>query len=100
VVTEQHLYLALETFNHTERESDLSELAFESIAIYALQEITKDRDEFSEEEFSDYINELVTTHTLGQMAKHGLVDVHLDGDEVRYEMTDAGTKFIEGEEAK
>ena len=39
VVTEQHLYLALETFNHSEKESELSDLAFESIAHYALQEI-------------------------------------------------------------
>ena len=95
MVTEQHLYLALETFNHSEKESELSDLAFESIAHYALQEITKDKDEFSEEEFTDFINDLIIQHTLSQMAKKGLVEVDLDGGEVVYGMTELGKKLVE-----
>jgi predicted transcriptional regulator len=96
VVTEQHVYLALETFNHTERESPLSELAFDSIAMYAVQEITKTKDEFTEQEFTDYINELIIQHTLSEMAKRGLVEADLDGDEIVYMPTELGKKLVEG----
>ncbi len=93
MITQHHLYLALETFNHTERESDLSELAFDSIAMYAVQEISKTKDEFTEQEFTDYINELVIQHTLSEMTKKGLVEADLDGDEIVYGMTELGEQL-------
>lgn len=95
MVTEQHLYLALETFSHAEAESDLSELALDSIAMYAVQEIAKTKDEFTEEEFSEFINQLIVQHTLNEMAQKGLVEVDLDGDEVVYGITELGKSIID-----
>jgi DNA-binding transcriptional ArsR family regulator len=95
VVTEQHLYLALETFNHAEAESDLSELALDSIAMYAVQEIAKTKDEFTEEEFAEFINQLIVQHTLSEMTKKGLVEAELDGEDVVYGITELGKGLID-----
>lgn len=97
MVTEQHVYLALEVYNHTEKESPLWELAFDSIAMYAVQEISKTKDEFSEQEFADFINELIIRHTLAEMVKKDLIEPEIQGDEIVYSMTENGKKYLDKE---
>ncbi len=96
MITERHVFLALEAFDASEEDSELSNLALESIFLYAEQSLNKSSSEhFTDEELAVYVQELIIRHGLEKATKHGYLDTDMINGEVHYHLTEDGEKMVD-----
>jgi predicted transcriptional regulator len=94
VVTEQHLYLALESYDSAEEGSELYNASAETIMMYAVEKLDLEKGEFTEDELIEETQSLIIQHTLNKMIHKGLIDADFDGDDVVYGLTEEGKDIV------
>ncbi len=95
MITEQHLHLALEAYDHAEEGSILADLAGEAIMMYAAQQLDQEKGEFTEDELIDETQGLILQHTLNGMIHKGLIEADIEDDDIVYSLTEDGKKIAD-----
>lgn len=93
MVTEQHLYLALESYDSSPEGSELYNASAETIMMYAAQQLDEQKGEFTEDELIGETQSLIIQHTLNKMINKGLIDVEFEGNDVVYALTKDGEEI-------
>jgi hypothetical protein len=92
MISQEHLYLALEVLHHTEEHnSKLYKLASQTLGKFAHNAYPN----LPIEEITSYANGILAEHIVTRMIEDGILDSNLeDGDEM-LELTDYGKKLLE-----
>ena len=64
------------------------------ICNYAINEVGKDQETFTEEDVLERYKELITSHILTKMVKDGLVEVDLSKEDPKYILSEEGKKHV------
>lgn len=96
MITEQHLYLALESFNNSEEGSKLNDLALNSILLYCLQTLTEQGLEATDDVVTDMAQKLAIDHAIDNLIGAGFIDCHWTEQGEILELTEIGKLAAEG----
>lgn len=94
MITEQHLYLALESHDSSPEGSELYNTSAETIMMYAAQKLDLEKGEFTEDELIEETQSLIIQHVLNKMINKGLIDADFEGDDVVYGLTEEGKNVV------
>lgn len=94
MITEQHLYLALEAYSKSPEHSKLSELAKQSIINYVYNEfVEKEEKDWDEADIIKRSMDLLAGHMVNNAVANGLIDVEFDGDTETLGLTAKGEEL-------
>ena len=95
MITEQHVYLALETYQEVELNTKLSNLALDSILLYAAESLSSkaNQSEITDNDIARFAQEMILNHTINAMINDGIIDQYFTEDGTMLELTDKGKEI-------